>query len=293
MAIDTGFLIGYSGHAKITTTSSYADDNTESASTLFNLTSGSYTRQMIVPSANSFNTPLDDNGVHGPIAMGAGIYSYSGNISFELTESLLSDIWKADFFKRYSLFNLSMNDGNSTLVANNCCWSSISVNCGISQIPTGSISFQSNNGFTEDLSITSGVSSILTAAFDSNNSMQLVPYWQTGPDGITDDVITDLSITFDRSVTPIYLNNDLKVPSYLKAGLISVSASVTAANVPSLTKSGSITIYISSSKGVTLNYGFLSNNGYNITGISESGNKTYAFNSISQSSANDEIFTIL
>jgi len=294
MAIDTGFLIGYAGHAKISATASYTNDNTESAATLFNLTSGSYTRQCNIPSANSFNIPLADTGVHGPIAMGVGVYSYSGNITFELTDSVLSTIWTSSFFKRYGLFNLSLHDGDANLVANNCCWSNITVNGGVSQIPTCSISFQSNNGFTEDLSITPGASNVSTAAFDSTNTMQLIPYWQTGPDGVgTNDVITDFSISFDRSVSPIYLNNDLKTPSYLKAGLISVNASITAANVPTLATSGTINVYISSQHGVTLNYGYLSNRGYNISGISDNGTKTYAFNSISQSSADDEIFQII
>lgn len=96
-------------------------------------------------------------------------------------------------------------------------WQSINLQCQPSSLVTVSISFQSDNAGNENLSISESSNSV-SYAFSDN----LIPYWQTG----ASDML-QFNMTIDRTLTPVYLNNDKIAPTYIRPGLINIALNAT------------------------------------------------------------------
>lgn len=248
--IDYGYLLGYAGYGKLESNSEgiYEKEDYLNISPItgvpISLLNGSVVRNLQIPTANSYYLNLDENldfskqneddntstetpgdeeeykpkDVASKIRMGFGTYSFSGNITFELTRGALSNIFTNGFFLRKYLFNLYMSDGSQSLSIKNNVWNSVTFNYSPQQIPTCSIGFYSNNGGLDDLNI--------KAETPRNDSMddELIPYWEAGMNGAE---IESFNVTFTRNVSNIYLNNDLKVPTYMRAGIIEMSLNIT------------------------------------------------------------------
>jgi hypothetical protein len=56
-------------------------------------------------------------------------------------------------FKQDALFHVQFFDGKNTCTIYNCAWNNFSINCQPGALVTGSLSFQSNNGYQENLLI--------------------------------------------------------------------------------------------------------------------------------------------
>ena len=251
--IDYGYLLGYAGYGKFEGVNDgiYVKENSVEistpAGTPISLLNGSVVRNLQIPTASSYYLNLDEKisysgdnkdeennttssygsnsgdksnseDVASKIRMGFGTYSFNGNITFELTRNVLSSIFTGDFFARKYLFNLYMSDGSQSLSIKNNVWNSVTFNYAAQQIPTCSIGFYSNNGGMDDLNI--------TAETPINNGMddELIPYWEAG---MNDAEIESFNVTFSRNVSNIYLNNDLKVPTYMRVGIIEMSLNIT------------------------------------------------------------------
>ena len=293
MTIDTGFLIGYAGWARIDSkepNTEYLNLVTSPSSkpvggVVVSVTSASFLRGLDVPTASSFYLPQDedtDSSARSKIRLGYGVYSYSGEISFELSLSSLSLI-KNSFFKRNSIFHIAMCDGENTLSIANCVWSNFNITGEPNSTVNISISFLSNNGYKNDMVLSEG--DLNSPLYDETD--RLIPYWQTGIDGIQ-----GFGISFSRSVTPVYLNNDLKTPSYLKPGLISVVANVNCLEecLDDITSDG-LKIKIGSNKTVDITHHLLTESGYNMSSLSDIGLKTYSWTSIANNTISN-IFNI-
>ena len=247
--IDYGYLPGYAGYGKLESASGgvYVKDLNGTSSPTgipISLLNGSVVRNLQIPTTSSYylnlNESIDYSGnddiisgsgeegndgndnsspkdVASKIRMGFGTYSFNGNITFELTRNALSSIFTSGFFARKYLFNLYMSDGSQSLSIKNNVWNSVTFNYAAQQIPTCSIGFYSNNGGMDDLNITET---------PINNGMddELIPYWEAGMNGAE---IESLNVTFSRNVSNIYLNNDLKVPTYMRVGIIEMSLNIT------------------------------------------------------------------
>ena len=159
-----------------------------------------------------------DNGAKSQIRLGKGTYTFSGEISFELTLGALKEFFHDDFFKRDTLFTVSFFDGQNVCLLVNCVWSNIQIQCSPNSLVTVSISYQSNNGYVDDLQIIKY--EIETMSYNERDL--LIPYWTCGHDGFQ-----EFSISFERPVTPVFLNGSLNVASYIRPGLITVSLSAT------------------------------------------------------------------
>jgi len=183
----------------------------------------SYTRDLNIPMLDSYYTPLkDDDGgeaVKSRIRVGFGTYSFQGSISMNVSTSLVDSMLKDSNFKRGSVFDIYAFDGRETISMRNCVWSSVSISASGRELVTSSVAFVSNNGYR------SGVDTTVVQSNDSghyvSSSGLMVPYWQTG----VKDALS-FSLEFSRQVQPVYLNNSLLVPSYIKTGLIDVSLRV-------------------------------------------------------------------
>jgi hypothetical protein len=285
MATDYGFLLGYAGYGKI------GESNVR-------ILSGNVMRTLQIPTANSFysgtdnlNYSSDSSGSGIPISkirLGYGVYSFNGNITLEITKAWLQSFLTSSLFQRTHSFNLIMNDGEQKLTLNGNVWSSISFNYAAQQIPTCSISFQSYNGKNdggknEDLSITSVTPTQQTAPSDFIN------YWESGISGMECE---SFNLTFNRQVTPVYLNGSGKVPSYIKASLTEMDISATCYDVslpssPFTINLGGVKIRI---PNATIDE-VLQNKSYNLSGLNSAGMRVFTLTGIRDSSTNP-IFTI-
>lgn len=290
MATDYGFLLGYAGYGKI------GESNVR-------ILSGNVMRTLQIPTAGSFYSGTDtlnySSGTSDssgsssiPIAkirLGYGVYSFNGSITLEITKAWLKSFLTSNLFQRTHSFNLTMNDGEQKLTLNGNVWNSISFNYAAQQIPTCSISFQSYNGMSngsgkyEDLQITSVTPAAQTAPTD------FVNYWESGISGMECE---NFNLTFNRQVTPVYLNGSGKVPSYIKASLTEMNVNATCYDVslpssPFTINLGGVTVKIPN----TALDEALQNKSYNISGLNSAGMRVFTLTGIRDTSAY-KIFTI-
>ena len=288
MAIDVGFIIGYGGWLVMTkpkASEKYdeAHGRTLGDAVLVPDVSGNVTRALSTPTINSYFLPENGSapvdGVEfgqalSPIRVGFGTYQYSGSISYEMTKGM-AGMLGGDFFNRAALFDVQFYDGRKTCTVRNCSWNSFSVSGQPNSTVSASIGYQSTNGYLNDLDVKSG--SLKDYSFDSDDL--LIPYWQTGAAGMV-----DFTLSFDRSITPMYLNNTFKGPSYLKVGMLNVSVQMTTMDYIEKMTGKSLSIRIGP-KTVSLNKRVLTSVDYNMSTLSDVGMKSYSWTSISDNAA--------
>ena len=337
--MDNQFHVGYNGWVAITIPNkiNYVNKNTSPGNEDFNnipyigndgtlgtvetimfqVNSANVTRAVNVPTINAYYLPFQTNDqeklkeVKSSIRCGYGTVSFSGNIDFDMTYGALKlltvdqklnndeDYTYGSMFQRRSLFHIQFFDGMHTCTLYNCVWNSFSINCQANSLITGSLAFQSNNGYCENLMITKnkdvldGSSSQFSFDFDQNDL--LIPYWQAAMDQGYDSVLTQFSLGFDKNVQPVFLNNIWRAPTYLKPGLVTLNLNATYIDYydplnpknNSSSSSGSqsnIIINIGNDKEngkkITLNSAVLMNQSYNMSSMNDVGEKTYTWNPI-------------
>lgn len=202
--IDTSFVLGYGGFARIN-------------ETFVPYTNASVQRQQNVVFQNTYHVPFSDE-ARSRIRMNKGTFQFSGNISFELTNNSINQILTDTFLSRKSFFDLFLHDGEKSILMTKNMWNSITINSSVNAIPNCSISFVSLNGFNEQIKTdtTFGFNELTT-------DDEPLRYWQTGN---SNSLIQSFSVTFNRDVTSVFLNNQLRTPSYLRAGIIDCSMNV-------------------------------------------------------------------
>lgn len=301
---DEGFSIGYNGWValKLQPTSSYLKMTGKGAlvsgATLVHATSASISKSRTVPTLESYYTPFNADSevdapnsqnlgqeidlnlaaAHSPIRQGYGLFTFSGEVTFELTVGALDFVFNSLLYKRNSLFSLQFYDGKKTCTVYNCSWTSISINGQPGSMVSVSIGYQSNNGYMENLVI-SGTDFRTGQVYDDSDFF--VPYWRTGRPGIE-----EFTLNLNRSVSAQFLNNDLTVPTYLRVGLLEVSFQATLPryildlmdNQLNLSE-GQLQIMVGT-KILQLNNKILNNASYNMSSMSDIGRKTYTWESI-------------
>ena len=299
-----GFVTGYNGIAQITpcyqvnswqSSSNYSGN--EGSYFAVRVLSASITRDLNIPTANTYYLPyeqddINDNNekVRSSIRLGYGTYTFNGQISMELSNGCLNffDTSYKFLFRNY-VFSVQFFDGEKVCTIKNCMWNSIKLSCSAGGIPTMSISFQSNNESKNKLQISNPSS---FSSFDSDDI--LIPYWRTGVKKIIvqsneeyygngyDNVDkylqpTDFNLSFDRGVTPIFLNNKLITPSYLRAGLINVNLDLTLMQNVDFDNSKYGMDMIFGNKKISKKLSQMKNETYNNSNLNDIGNKTCSF----------------
>lgn len=270
---DVGFLLGYGSFCEIglrygTEAGSLAGGEA-SKTVRVPLLNASYDRARNVPTQGIFNTQLNES-KGGRFRTGVGVYSYSGNLSFEMTDELRNLFFQEDygFFQRRSFLDIKLCDGEGQIYIPGAVWSSFSLNGDVGAAINGSISFSSCNGYEFDIEVGSPAPSESYDTFP-----ELEPYWTYGGEGVQ-----SFSLTFNRTVTPCYLNESVWVgPTYLRVGLMDVSFAITCWEKwfehNSLVLGNKVLHFTNKS--------FLSQKSYQFAGMSGEGMKTYTNNSTS------------
>lgn len=302
---DDIFIVGYGGWVKVNVQprgSYYENWRNEkddknilefaSRGKMFQVTSASVTRQTNLPIVNSYYLPYEHDGsaiegsddavARSQILLGNGTYTFSGEISFELTNGAMDEFFASDFFERNTLFSVSFFDGQNTCVLSNCVWSNFQLQCSPSNLVSASISYQSNNGYVNGLKVF-GMDVCPELAYDENDL--LVPYWQCGH-----GEFQEFGIGFERSVTPVFLNGDIEVASYLRPGLITISLNATTVEYIEDWEEA-LDIRFGSTHGIRLLKSVLQSKQYNMSSMTDTGAKTYTWNSIAED-AGEQAFQI-
>lgn len=297
MALDDKdiFVVGYDGWVTLKrepSSTHYQNGASNSKlGRLLQVTSASVSRTTQVPTLNSYYLPfLDSDTAKSPIRVGPNLYTFSGELAFEATYGVVDEFFNNDFFSRSSWFWVSFFDGQNTMLMPNCVWSSITITCAPNSLVAMSISFQSNNGYLEELQISNGNAN---EDIYYDESDLLIPYWTCGHEWFS-----EFSITFNRSVSPVFLNNDLTVPSYLRPGIVDVSLQATTIEyVENWEDEMDIKIGCTplgsplNTHGIKLLMSNLMSKQYNMSSMTDTGAKTYTWNSIAMN-AQDSIFEI-
>ena len=288
------FIVGYGGWVMIGTHSNaYVDYGNQGFGyitpdpvrhKMLQVTSASVTMQRNIPSANSYYLPLDGvindgTSAKAPILLGEGTYSFSGEISFELTYGVMGKLFNNSFLNRKTWFDLIMFDGKRQCSIANCVWSSFGIQCSPNSLVTVSLSFQSNNSYLNELQVRG--SSDVEFLYDKEDL--LIPYWSCGH-----NLFQDFSVTFDRNVTPIFLNGNNKTAAYLRAGVVNVSVNATTIDyhLPDEFKGGSvINLEFGGSKTLKLIHPQVQSHGYNMPSMNDVGTTSYSWTSIGEKSS--------
>lgn len=287
------FVVGYGGWAIVhyePDNSNYFDGTLQSSlkniflgGKMVQVTGASITRSLNLPLQNPYFLPFDGIGeVKSPIRVAFGTYSFNGDISFELTNGVANDIFNRHFYDRNGLFSLQFFDGQNTCTVRNCVWNSLGISCSPGGTVKVSISFQSNNGYEDDLQINSYN---LNTMFEYDEDDLLVPYWQCGHEHFE-----EFNISLSRNVAPVYLNNDLKVPSYLRPGMVEIGLNATTIEYVDSWEDV-FDIRIGKYHNIRLNGSVLKSSQYQMSSMADTGAKSYEWTSIADNPLNP-IFTV-
>ena len=220
--------------------------------------------------------------------LGDGTYSFNGEVTFELTLGTLIEFVNEEFFERDTIFSMSFFDGQNVCSVTNCVWNNLQIQCHPGSLVTMSISYQSNNSYMDAIQV-KPMAQDNGLIYDENDL--LVPYWTCGREHFQ-----EFGITFERPVTPVFLNGDLKVASYLRPGLVSVSLNATTIEYID-DWDEMIRIELGAGEdidehAIILKKSILQSCQYNMSTMSDTGAKTYTWNSISED-AHERVFDIL
>lgn len=296
------FKMGYNGCVFMT--SSYqGKTSTDQNPAAFFVTNASISQNYNIPTVQPYQLPGNQSSVNSdqssvnseklyhPIRVSYGTCGYSAEISFELSNGFINKMFTDDlnFFDPFYFIDITMYDGRDIYTLPKCVWQSFSISCQPNSICTSSLSFQSLNGWVENISSSSSTS-VPSCTFDTEDF--LIPYWETGASGLQ-----SFNIKFDRKITPVYLNNGLVTPTYLRPSFIDVDLSLTFLQgyYPTFSSSDNSTTNLNikiGSKTVTINYPALINRQYNMSTNSETSSQTYQFKSIPFISTQGLIFKI-
>lgn len=179
------------------------------------LINGSYDRSMSLNLTTTLSVPLNST-ERGKVRTSTGTYSYSGNLTFELSDELRNLIFTNEFFFRRNFLDIALCDGEGLIEIPGAVWSSLSISGEVGSIITGSLAFQSCNKFVNEIEI------LPPENPDYSSLPQLEPYWQYGGEGLA-----GFSLNISRGVNPVYLNElTLITPSYLRVGNMDVNFGV-------------------------------------------------------------------
>ena len=290
------FMVGYGGWVRLErhargTRYNYQDPfSIAGEGTLVQATSASISRTKNIPQVMSYYLPFHDRAgtARSPMLLGDGTYSFNGEVSFELTLGTLREFVNEEFFERDTIFSMSFFDGQNVCSVTNCVWNSLQIQCQPGNLVTMSISYQSNNSYMDALQV-QPMAQDNGLIYDENDL--LIPYWTCGREHFH-----EFGITFERPVTPVFLNGDLNVASYLRPGLVSVSLNATTIEY---IEDWDEMIRIELGAGedidehaIILKKSILQSCQYNMSTMSDTGAKTYTWNSISED-AHERVFDIL
>lgn len=212
-----------------------------------------------------------------------GTSVYTGTLSFDVSKDFMSVLTAATLLGRRYQFTVGIHDGENQWVMADCYMTSLALAGAPSGFITASVSFMSKN-----VRVPGAVTNtyLLDDYYGTGgtNTNQPGGYWWSGN---TD--VKEWSFTINQNVEPMYRNQDVVTPRYLKVGLIDFSLDVTLYQEWNLTAIGIMT------KTFTLIASAVSGGkSFTFNGVSDLGTYGYNFTSAADITvgSGDSIITI-
>jgi hypothetical protein len=177
-------------------------------------------------------------------------------VAFDVTANALDMFTTSRMFSRGYTFDVGIHDGEDAQKMADCLATSITLSGAAGGLITASIGFSGP---------TQAIPSLLVA---NDFIRDEVPYgyWYSG-----NVDVKDWNLSMTQAVTPVYTNEDIRSPRYLKIGLFDFTLSVTTYEQIHLYNTISV-----ATKSFTLK-GNTNSEGYNFVGVTDLGTYTHTF----------------
>lgn len=233
MATNDAKILGYGGAASIVTNSTDVQVLITSGNIDVGVAPSLYTALDVPPPAEGLPGGADSR---SRMEFADGTKQVSGSISFDLTEDLLALFTTTLLLKRAYHFNVGIFDGEAGQTLRydlgdkkgGCFLTSLSLSGAPGGLISGSIAFVSDEEPEDWTRATYPYSrDFIRNSYDDATEYQYKPYaywWSGNVD------VREWTFTFNQAVEPVYSNEDVLLPRYLRVGLIDCSLEVTTYN---------------------------------------------------------------
>jgi hypothetical protein len=193
-----------------------------------------------------------------------GTEAYTANLSFDVTTNFLAALTTTRLFARGYKFDIGIDDGEDAQEMTDCLVQSLTLSGAAGGIITASLTAIGATAPAASLTVKNDYIRESRSALPSND----VPlgYWYSGA---TD--VRDWTLTMTQNVSPVYANENVITPRYIKFGLIDFSLSVT--TYEAVQPHATISIATSS---FTLT-GNTASEGFSFAGLTDLGNYAHLF----------------
>jgi len=175
------------------------------------ITSGSFDKAVTVSYINALSIPPAVQS-RSRIKHADGIEAYSGSLSFDVTQAALSIFTTSKVLGRYYSFAVGIYDGEDKYRMSNCRVTSLTLSGSAGGLISCSLSFVAASEHSGG--------SVLSAFIRDTNPP--LGYWWSGA---TD--VRDWTFTMNQDAQPVYSNENVTEPKYIKVGLVDYSLQVT------------------------------------------------------------------
>jgi hypothetical protein len=200
MAVDDAKRLGYGGSAEI-----------DGIQVL--MTSGNFDTAKTVSYLEPYDVVPTLGASRSRVKHADGTEAYTVNVSFDVTTQFLAILTTGKLFSRGYSFNIGIDDGTDAQEMTGCILQSLS------------LSGASNGIITATLSAIGASAPVTSVGVDNDYIRDTdIPlgYWYSGN---TD--VRDWTLSMNQAVSPVYGNEDVVAPRYIKYGLIDFSLAVT------------------------------------------------------------------
>jgi hypothetical protein len=149
-----------------------------------------------------------------------GTEAYSMNLGLDVTQNFLDILTTSKLFKRRYEFTMAFNDGETVKGLTNCFVTSLTVSGAAGGLMTATLAVVSASAPSTPLVANAYIGFQGNTGWSSNNFP--MGYWYSGNTNVK-----DWSLTMTQEANPVYLNQDVMTPQYIKVGLVSYSLQVT------------------------------------------------------------------
>jgi len=149
-----------------------------------------------------------------------GTEAYSLNIGLDVTQNFLGVLTTLKLFKRRYSFTAGFNDGETAKGLTNCFVTSLSISGAAGGLMTASLSLVSSSSPSTPI-VPNNYIGFQGATGWSPNDFPL-GYWYSGNTNVK-----DWSLSMTQEANPVYLNQDVPTPRYIKVGLVTYTLQVT------------------------------------------------------------------
>jgi len=163
----------------------------------------------------SYVEPLDvppSNISRSRVVHADGVEAYTGNVSFDVTPAFLTVLTTSKLLSRAYSFTVGLDDGEDAQDMDDCYVTSLTVSGAAGGLLSASVAFASADE-------PAASSSVLNAFI---RDQTVYGYWYSGN---TD--VRDWTLTMNQAVAPMYTNQNVATPRYMKVGLVDYSLAVT------------------------------------------------------------------